>query len=632
MYIILTLTGLYYILTLLTGSNPTPQHAARLPYTKSYQYVPRARYFKFKKRERRYSPRSYGFLSISPLTMGRQQQQENTYVTVGLVMMTAFLYYQMLQKIARSTAKKEDRAKRRREFAVLSKRAEDKFLGKKSLQYVQFLVESFPNLWHDVTNNNRDAVINLGVAENKLSYDILLQYVNGMFSRSNNQGSDHNDIDGGASITPSQEYNSSFMSAETVIDTSSSNAGAQRRRSTLLDSSYLNCFTRPGPLPLFTEEALSYTSPAGLYSFRQALSAFMGDYIFKTATANYYPEPEQLVVSSGCGGLLHVLSAVLFDSNESVLVPTPYYPAFDHDFLDIGDVVTVEVNSKRGAGDDPFASDYISAFTVADLNRACAQSKLMNRRPKAVLLTNPNNPLGIVYSPELVRSTVSWATARGMHVIVDEVYALSQYAECGGGVGNMQPFTSVVGALKGKLGENVHVLWSFSKDFCMSGFRVGVLYSQNKDLLRAAGTCNDGFQVSNLTQQLLARMISDYAFVDSFLLQSRRRTLEQYGKISAGLAAIGVRHTACNAGMFVYADFSRYLPSSARKGEEAERALAEVIFRQCGIILTPGKVCHNPCGYGFFRVCFCWVSPAALDEAVRRLHEWSAIRAAAFCS
>lgn len=48
-------------------------------------------------------------------------------------------------------------------------------------------------------------------------------------------------------------------------------------------------------------------------------------------------------------------------------------------------------------------------------------------RVKFVLLTNPNNPLGVIYKPEVIRSTIRWARKRSMHTIVDEIYALSTH-------------------------------------------------------------------------------------------------------------------------------------------------------------------------------------------------------------
>lgn len=48
-------------------------------------------------------------------------------------------------------------------------------------------------------------------------------------------------------------------------------------------------------------------------------------------------------------------------------------------------------------------------------------------RVKFVLLTNPNNPLGVIYHPDVIQGTIRWARKRSMHTIVDEIYALSTH-------------------------------------------------------------------------------------------------------------------------------------------------------------------------------------------------------------
>lgn len=72
---------------------------------------------------------------------------------------------------------------------------------------------------------------------------------------------------------------------------------------------------------------------------------------------------------------------------------------------------------------------YSSIFSIGptptDLEYAATLAEAKGLRTRILLLTNPNNPLGTIYPPELVRSSIEWARARKMHTIVDELYALS---------------------------------------------------------------------------------------------------------------------------------------------------------------------------------------------------------------
>ena len=60
-----------------------------------------------------------------------------------------------------------------------------------------------------------------------------------------------------------------------------------------------------------------------------------------------------------------------------------------------------------------------------DLESSWGKAVEKGLKPKILLLTNPNNPLGTVYSKEIIASAVDWARGKGMHIIVDEIYGLS---------------------------------------------------------------------------------------------------------------------------------------------------------------------------------------------------------------
>jgi hypothetical protein len=169
------------------------------------------------------------------------------------------------------------------------------------------------------------------------------------------------------------------------------------------------------------ESSLNYTSASGSLEFREILGKFMGKYLFHQnynhSKIPYYPKSDELVIGPGCGGLLHELSVILFESNDSVLVPTPYYPAFDHDFHDLGDVYTVEINMMRDPN-RPFDNDAYLPYTIDALDLAYDKAIENNHPPKAILITNPSNPLGIIYSVDAIMLAIKWANKKGLHVFV----------------------------------------------------------------------------------------------------------------------------------------------------------------------------------------------------------------------
>jgi aspartate/methionine/tyrosine aminotransferase len=63
--------------------------------------------------------------------------------------------------------------------------------------------------------------------------------------------------------------------------------------------------------------------------------------------------------------------------------------------------------------------------TEAELSRAYDEALRQGWNPRFLLLTNPNNPLGCIYSAKVLESAVQWARQRGLHTVVDEIYAMS---------------------------------------------------------------------------------------------------------------------------------------------------------------------------------------------------------------
>lgn len=343
---------------------------------------------------------------------------------------------------------------------------------------------------------------------------------------------------------------------------------------------------------------MNYTSSCGLPSFRAALSRFFAKYLFDGIAV----DANNLVVGAGCVSGLITLSLLLFEAGDSVLIPAPYYPAFDADFANFGHVTVQPVHGENCTADVPFG--YI---TIAALQAAHAAAQEAGHPPKAVLLSNPCNPLGTLYASEELLLVVQWCKDNNLHLIMDEIYALSVFP-------GSRRFQSIVSLLADQLGDRIHWLWSFSKDFGGSGIRAGVVYTQNASLLSAMSATNDAMMMSNLTQLALQAVIEDEAFVDEFVAINASRLLNSYGILKAGLSALNVHVLPAHGAIFAFADFSTHLPQQTF---EAELALFHHM-RKHGVLLTPGDSCHCP-RPGFFRVCYAFVTVLALEEAFKRL-------------
>jgi 1-aminocyclopropane-1-carboxylate synthase len=175
-----------------------------------------------------------------------------------------------------------------------------------------------------------------------------------------------------------------------------------------------------------------------------------------------------------------------------------------------------------------------------------------------------------------------------VHLVVDEVYALSVFGE--------RPFASVA-TLGPSLGDRVHVVWAFSKDFAASGLRCGALLTENAAVMGAVDALAYWACCSGDTQHVLGAMISDDAWIDGYVATMRARLGAAYRRVAAALDAQGIP----------------YLPAPTWEGE---RVLWRRLLAETGVNLTPGEACRaaEP---GFMRLCFAGVPTDVAEHAVR---------------
>lgn len=129
-------------------------------------------------------------------------------------------------------------------------------------------------------------------------------------------------------------------------------------------------------------------------------------------------QPDHIVINAGTASILSNLFFVLGEqTGDACLIPAPYYAAFESDMHLIPGVIPFPVeqaNRVQGPQDE-------------ELEKAYRQATLAGLRPRFLLLTNPNNPLAVIYKPEVIIRAVRWARKHKLHTIVDELYALSTH-------------------------------------------------------------------------------------------------------------------------------------------------------------------------------------------------------------
>ncbi len=346
---------------------------------------------------------------------------------------------------------------------------------------------------------------------------------------------------------------------------------------------------RLSQLPEPPERVLGYDAMVGNTEFRGRLATFMAKHFLGRRF-----DASEIAVLAGAGTVLENVFYALADEGDAVLVPTPSYAGFwaDLETRDALHIVPADCASADG-------------FQL-DTDRLEAAYAGSDRPVKALLFTNPDNPTGRVATPEAIESVLAWAAGHDLHVVFDEIYALSVFGET--------PFTSVA-ALRPELGDRVHIVWAFSKDFGASGLRCGLLVSENRALLDAVGGLAYWGAVSGHTQWMLDELIADEAWVGAFCTELRERLRGTYTQVSEALSEVGIPHIAADGGIFVVCDLRAYLSEPTA---DAERALWKRILDGADVNLTPGAACRiaEP---GFMRLCYAAQPLEVVLEGIERV-------------
>jgi aspartate aminotransferase len=200
-------------------------------------------------------------------------------------------------------------------------------------------------------------------------------------------------------------------------------------------------------------EVLSYSPSEGTLAYRKKLAHYYQNVAIPV-------DETEIIVTTGGSEALSIAIGVVCDAEDELIVPEPFYANYNG-FATANNVRVVPLPTRI---EDNFALGNIEQF-----------ESLITLKTKAILLCNPGNPTGYVYSETELSQVLSLAKKHDIFVIVDEVYREFVY-----GV----PFTSML-SLKGSE-QHVILIDSVSKRYSMCGARIGCLVSKNKGVLAAA--------------------------------------------------------------------------------------------------------------------------------------------------
>jgi len=265
--------------------------------------------------------------------------------------------------------------------------------------------------------------------------------------------------------------------------------------------------------------------------------------------------------------------------------------------------------------------------TRASLDAAVQASEQNGVTPRILLISHPMNPLGICYPPEVIQEMVDWCREREIHLISDEIYSGSVYRKDQANfVSTMEVASNASDSDFLGLGPYVHMVYAFSKDFALSGLRVGALYSENPEIRMPLQKLNDLCSISSQTQLLVESMLTTasgdpkVSWTRRFLSRNHERLRARGDAWEQCLDELGIPYLKATAGLFVWMDFSEFLPEDGT-AEERERALYMELLKEYGLLFTPGRSMKNE-RPGFFRCVFTAASDEGFELGMERLRKY----------
>ncbi len=222
-----------------------------------------------------------------------------------------------------------------------------------------------------------------------------------------------------------------------------------------------------------TRQVLEYSPSQGYQSYREKLVGYYAKY-------NINLTPDQIFVTTGGSEAVQFAFMACLNPGDEVIIPEPAYANYMGFACETGAVVrTITTHIEDG-----FALPAVEQF-----------EKLINERTRAILICNPNNPTGTLYTREELLQLRDLVKRYDLFLFADEVYREYAYADT--------PYMSAM-QLEG-IEQNVVMIDSVSKRYSECGIRVGALITRNQDILDAVMK----FGQARLSPPLIGQVVAE---------------------------------------------------------------------------------------------------------------------------
>ncbi|MFD9897676.1 pyridoxal phosphate-dependent aminotransferase [Mesorhizobium sp. NPDC059025] len=337
------------------------------------------------------------------------------------------------------------------------------------------------------------------------------------------------------------------------------------------------------PAPAIVREAaaaalksgrIGYTDALGLAGLRRAIADHYRDH-YQIEVA-----PERIAVTTGSSAAFNLAFLAMFDAGDRVAIAAPGYPAYRNIMAALG-IEVVEIELEGAA--------YLHAEHLVS---AHAEKPL-----KGVLFASPANPTGAVIPVEALKALVETADRLGIAVISDEIYHRLTYGA---------PDTTALA-----FGHDVTVINSFSKYYCMTGWRIGWMVLPEK-LVRPVERIAQSLYISAPELSQVAAMEAFRAteqleVVKARYAWNRELLMKRLPELGFVLAA------PMDGAFYAFCDVSRLTNHSM--------TFAGKMLAEAHVAATPGRDFDPLQGHRYMRFSYAG-SHEEMVEAVARLEHW----------
>ncbi|WP_299213534.1 pyridoxal phosphate-dependent aminotransferase [uncultured Aquimarina sp.] len=263
-------------------------------------------------------------------------------------------------------------------------------------------------------------------------------------------------------------------------------------------------------------DVLAYSHSAGFESFRKKLAGYYAKHDITISSDDI------LITTGGSEALIFTMGSIT-DPGDEIIVPEPFYANY-YSFSTQSTVTVVPVISKIENG---FALPPVKEF-----------EKLITTKTKAILICNPGNPTGYLYSKEEIQQLAKLAIKYDLFLISDEVYREFVY-------GDSEHYSILQ---ERALDDHAIVVDSVSKRYSMCGARIGCMVSKNKSVMETAMK----FAQARLSPPTFAQIASEAALEapESYYIETVAKYKTRRDTLVEGLRQIPGIKVAMPSGAF----------------------------------------------------------------------------------